>query len=109
MIVAKPHQEHITNISNLYGVWAYPIRSLTRSRNFLNFQYPIVTMQSEVLVRALIQFLSSDLTPARVTIKFKCEKSVNKSQPYLPQITHITGSMSFPLAQQMYQDSTLPL
>ena len=37
----------------LYGVYAYPTGSLTRSRNLLNFQYPVATLQSAVLVRAL--------------------------------------------------------
>ena len=55
----------------LYGACVYPIGILTRSRNLLNFQHHVVMTKSSALVRALIQFLSSALTPTWVTIKFK--------------------------------------
>ena len=79
VLVSMPHQEHITNIDNLYSVCAYPIVSLTIPPIVLNFQYSIVMLHKAALVRALIQFLSSVSTPTKVAIKFKCAKPINKS------------------------------
>ena len=95
VLAENPHQEHVTNIDDLYGVCAYPIGSLTRPRNLLNFQYPVATMQSAVLVRALMQFLSSALTPIWVTIKFKCAKLIKNAAFFSPNEKNFFCVMPF--------------
>ena len=63
-----PIRSMLPILMTLYGTCVYPYGNLTRSQNLFNFQYPVATMQSAVLLRALIKIYHQPRRPSRLPL-----------------------------------------
>ena len=95
MLAEKPHQEHVTNIYSSICHVCVSYRKLNEITKPFEFPIPRCDDVISSVCAVSDKILSSALTSARVTIKFKCAKLIKNAAFFSPNEKNFFCVMPF--------------